>query len=182
MRIKCWCSTRGSKAAPEHHQATAGLHCRQSILFAKCFNLPPSNILLIHCSKRFLLCFIAAWNRLSKLLWLIYMALSILDVIGSVVMWVLEFGYGALQDLLSFAVQTETLMPAAAMSCCRFSAVTQGLFLTTCHLFPEEAGRTFRAFAVFSNPFPCLNKTVIYPLNLMDSSLGVTISATYKET
>lgn len=101
---------------------------------------------------------------------------------GSVVMWVLEFGHGARQDLQCLAVQTDSSMPAAAMSCCRFSAVTPGLFLTTCHLFPGEAGRTFWAFAVFPYPVPRLNKTVIDLLNLMDSSLIVTISATYNQT
>ena len=49
-------SATGSKAAPEHHWATAMLHCRQGVLFSICFILLFPDIPLIHRPKKFQFC------------------------------------------------------------------------------------------------------------------------------
>ena len=80
-------STRGSKAATEHHWATAMLHCRQGALFSVCFILPPPDVPLIHRPKKFLIhrpkkfqfCFITPQHRIPKPLWLIYIVLIKLE-------------------------------------------------------------------------------------------------------
>lgn len=130
-----WCHFPVPEEAKQPQSITkppSMLQCSQGVVFSVFFILPPLDINWIHGLKSSFY-FITLQNTISKHLWLIYVVLSILRrqcffAFGSVMVYLQEFGCGALHPLVKWKLST-----CCTKSYCRSFEVTQG-FLTTCLL------------------------------------------------